>query len=1394
MFYSKVDYNTEAVNHFTTLEGTSRMALRFHRRFLLVVTACLGLILMSAPDHAGAQTVYRLQERVWLPYDPDTTTLGLFHLDDHPRIGADQLVDDADIDPTAKPEGKAPQLLTGLSSGDRKTQEVGADRARDASTQARPGRLLGKTSWLEKGQFRGALRLDGGNAAFATPDYPHFRSGQGFVAEAWFLVEKNTAGVLISLPSGAKDGQPIEVRRSADGDAQLFFAGQAVSNIAGKMAAGEWTHIALQIYPPRAVAGKYAFEPRMAAWQAVVQVNTIPVGVFEDNRIGQAAAALTGQVYFGNNPAQSMGLACQIDEARVSSVNRYFYPRLLPVVRTPADRPIAEGPPIVKGADDQIFYAKFEDSIAAESAAKPGPTAELMTAGGAPEAVKSPTKPLRAGFVDGVHGRSLLAGAGLPSVKYSPTPTASVIDLSRGSIELWFSPQDWDNRERQKQFAPMEAVPLVRTVPEPSEPAVKDPPRLAISIFRLQPFLEANPPALYMNPGTWYHLLVTWDGAKTSAYINGAPAPGGIVAIDRRGAAPGTPSATSSSLLVGAASPAIDPGAHSSVIDEVRTYRRALTPEEAANVFGRYLPEPKTKPLPFARLMTWLSTPLKSFNVSTSLLAGDASKVRSLRLTALHETSDAVVLGPFTMPLNEFGSGEASFNSPAVTYGKVRVKAEYLSADGAVQHSQIAGLDNPTPPWLNNTLGVHEGKVLPGWSEMSIDRGVISLSRKKITLGGAGWPTQIHAADADMLAKPIEVRAKVGGAELQWKSPEAVQVEQSRPDRVITKGGANAGDWKMSTRLTSEFDGLIKVEMTLAPGENAKLDELTIDLPLKNECAKYYGFWTGNQNFRAACDYMAVPQKDGVIFASNKPGRAVNGEIAGSFVPFVVLADDYRAINWFAENDRGWTKTREKPAVEVVRDSAATTLRLHVIQGATALSEPLTITFGLQIAPVKAPIAKRRSIALKAEFGYVDGFSKQPLRSDFLGSPSFNLMPNGDDWEAAAARAAKHHRDYKIEPNYQGPLLYIDRNYVGVPHHAGNFTPIWTRSGVMRYLPDARDMAVWCLNQWIERKLILGIYIDDMWGQPMRDPETGPAYKLPDGKIQPGFEFFDFNTYMRRVRWLFHDHGIDPLIWVHATQTFYLPLCSYADLVLDGEDRFPGLGGKGDFLGYWGLPRLQFNSPEKWGLTMTWMFKATIDGGLVPAPFKHWHYRQIRAYQAGCLLHDLAISNNRPQSVIKLGAIDDNAKFVGYWQSESPVSSDAKEIITSIYITKNAAGKPCVGAVVFNLSEHPKLAAVKFDLAKLGLAGSATVSDIDSMGTPQGEDPTRMVTPKKMTAEDAAGKDVTTEMFKELENDIDHPDPSRGEGNWFNDRNFKFENGTLRARVLPRDYRVFLLE
>lgn len=164
---------------------------------------------------------------------------------------------------------------------------------------------------------------------------------------------------------------------------------------------------------------------------------------------------------------------------------------------------------------------------------------------------------------------------------------------------------------------------------------------------------------------------------------------------------------------------------------------------------------------------------------------------------------------------------------------------------------------------------------------------------------------------------------------------------------------------------------------------------------------------------------------------------------------------------------------------------------------------------------------------------------------------------------------------------YEGPFLYIDRNWVQTPPDAREHHILWYRSGYFRYLPEAQNCYLWNIDQWLKRKLIKGVYIDDAWIGTFTDPETGPAYRMEDRTVQPGFEFFDFHEFLKRLRWLFLDNGERPMIWVHMTQTLFIPCLSFAEFILDGEAKFLRPGDKRDFMDMWSADRLRFSSPRK---------------------------------------------------------------------------------------------------------------------------------------------------------------------------------------------------------------------
>jgi hypothetical protein len=640
-----------------------------------------------------------------------------------------------------------------------------------------------------------------------------------------------------------------------------------------------------------------------------------------------------------------------------------------------------------------------------------------------------------------------------------------------------------------------------------------------------------------------------------------------------------------------------------------------------------------------------------------------------------------------------------------------------------------------------------------------------------------------------MLASPIQAVAAAGGNPLSWKTAsEAPTIEKATDILVVTQGGLDAGDWRLETRITTEYDGLMKLEATLSSKAKAEIDSFRLEIPLNARNALLMGYWSGEGNFRAATWHGLLPQQEGVLLASHKLPVARNQGLRGSFMPQVFLGDDERGLEWFAENDRGWTKSMDIPAVEVVRQGEVVTLRLNLIHQKTAIPEPRTFVFGLVPTPVKPLPADFRSSGKILNFGWCDSFSRQQLKCrESYGN--FNIYPEDYDWEAAAGRSRNHAREYGNDRGYQGPFLYIDRNWVGLPPNAGEYVGTWYGSGFFRYIRQAQDCYVWHIDQWLRHKLIVGVYIDDAWIGTFRDPKIGPAYVMEDGKVQPGFEFFDYHEFMKRLRWSFVDNGLRPAIWCHMTHTLFTPCLAFAEYLLDGEDRFPGWGAGWDFLDAWPAGRMRYNSGAKWGLVPIWFIK--IGGDNQPTqPMPHWKYQQSRAYTAGTVVNDI-IAFSVARDIMDEVYVDD-AQFVGYWSPENPAKATEPEIYVSTWRRKGHT----IAMVVNRSKKLLEETTLAFDVEKLGFPGAkpqdVQVEDIDRDDPPKGVDLTKLNTPKsaKTDEDESATKDDEDEFFTDVEK-RDKKEKLEAAGKVIlDDHNFIWKDGNLTLRIRPHDYRL----
>ena len=241
------------------------------------------------------------------------------------------------------------------------------------------------------------------------------------------------------------------------------------------------------------------------------------------------------------------------------------------------------------------------------------------------------------------------------------------------------------------------------------------------------------------------------------------------------------------------------------------------------------------------------------------------------------------------------------------------------------------------PEWLGTRVGISKAVPRP-WTPIEVEGTAVKPWGRVYRFDGSPLPTSVVTRAASVLAAPIAVRCHAGGKSIEWKGNTVV--EEATPGTVRLRGGLRSETLVLTGVTTVEYDGMVRVDLEIAPrGQEATIEELTLEVPLVPEHARYLYHFPGQWGSVANSGYLP------------KSGWAQ------SFRPYVWLGDEDRGLAWFCESDRNWfpADPHASRMLTVDREPGRVVLRCHLVERPRVLREVLKYTFGFQATPVKAP-------------------------------------------------------------------------------------------------------------------------------------------------------------------------------------------------------------------------------------------------------------------------------------------------------------------------------------------------------------------------------------------------------------------------------------------------------
>lgn len=474
--------------------------------------------------------------------------------------------------------------------------------------------------------------------------------------------------------------------------------------------------------------------------------------------------------------------------------------------------------------------------------------------------------------------------------------------------------------------------------------------------------------------------------------------------------------------------------------------------------------------------------------------------------------------------------------------------------------------------WLGNEIGISD-TVPPPWVPLEVDGQSVVTFGQIYQYADTLFPAQVWAAGESLFAAAPYVRIRSGGNSYELRSAD-VSIKRISDAEVQVTTVAREGPLLLTLDTLYEFDGMARVgfELQAAGGRNVQIDDVRLVFEYQGERAVLYHIMSA---------------------FSNKPPRFSDGGFLpdsgfefDQFRELIWLGDHYRGFCWFAESMENW-QIKDEEEIQTVRQSGPNSVELTVklADKRFTLNRPWQLVFGFQATPTREIIDERREKSDRNKrtlwaWDWGDGGTYYPFFTNPGPPREFiqNMRAQGREvMPSSSQRFYSRYRNHHIRRfgEIENPglihrevLLWesewrqrltpqigeMPERHTAPGDWYGTFGP-----GGLTNLCAAspfQDYYLWRLKQSIEDTDLGAIYLD----QPMgicANEHHGCGYVNYAGEWTPNAPIFARREFQKRMYRLFHEaHGQTRIMW-HSSNQIIVPVISFTDIFLDGEEYSP---------------------------------------------------------------------------------------------------------------------------------------------------------------------------------------------------------------------------------------------
>ena len=665
-------------------------------------------------------------------------------------------------------------------------------------------------------------------------------------------------------------------------------------------------------------------------------------------------------------------------------------------------------------------------------------------------------------------------------------------------------------------------------------------------------------------------------------------------------------------------------------------------------------------------------------DVTVSLIrraSGEAVSDKDAVVTMVRHTKIVKRMLSTAIPLNQLEPG-----------AEYTVRAEIATADGTSLDVHEASITYPDiSRWMNNKLGMDDVVPTPFTPIQSEQNTIRCWGREYRFSAGSGFPTQIVTRGQEILASAPTLTLRTARGDVAWLEKNGKMLEV-KDTAASFQASAKSAELSLETVSTIEYDGMMRIDMTIAPVDTVSLNGLTLVIPLKPEHARYLGVTESvGAGQRSYHFYGALPE---------------NG-YRWKFIPFLWLGDEDRGLLWFCESAQYWRPKDPDAALEVTRDGEVVALRVNLIGRETSLDKPLHFTMGLQASPVRPLPENWRRMETK--------FTVGPTTNEHFAYVPEQLYACEDLLKKSKA-AGKKISAYTFLNNVSTRLPEYNLFFDEWKRERNAAKGKYFLDVVAPNVKSWQDFVVWSWKLGLERFDIDGLYYDLVWPSPSTNPDHG-GYVTEDGKPGRCWPIFAVREIAKRAYVMYRMHKQETAFIGHCSSNpIILPILSFCDFALDGEQFATVLHSYTDQvpLDKW---RTEFTC-RQFGMMPLFLPEIQKSGN---TNYNHTKPEPTAEMAGLTYLHDIMVwgiwvhpkTMHEYQNAKMAFLADGDVEFLPYWSNGDVFSSDSESVKISAYRKRGA----CL-MMVMNMSTEPVSTTLNVNLSALELdAASLDVKD-----------------------------------------------------------------------------------